>query len=198
MKSLAVCFEGLPAAGKTTVCTLIAEDLRAQGRRVEVVDIDQIGGPLLEEAKKYPRGHRVRVALMLALKLKQFDKVQMLRNASVPPDVILIGSGWGATVAFEAFGAGVDRWCLEQVFAQHIKENPPDLTFYLRAPLETVLARRPSRILENLEFARRVWCGYETLSREERWCEVDATSNVEELEVQCFDIMRDALASAAL
>lgn len=191
--ALVVGFEGLPGCGKTTVIELLIRILRAMGIVAVAVDIDMsVHTPSLRAiADALPLDNLVRSMLFWSMRREQYRMVQELREYA---DVVLMDRTWRTAYAVDGYGNGVPEVILDWV-GQGL--NPPDVTFFLHVPLEVARARKQSRTMRDLCFAKRVNQGYSELARIHSWSRVDATRTPEEIKEHCLEIILAALAGSA-
>lgn len=183
--TIVVAVEGLPGCGKTTVIGMMAHDLRSQGLKVEVADIETMGyAPTLRAvARTYPLGHPARILLFWILRLQQYEVIENNCDA----DIIFADRFWGSTIAYDVYGNGVPRELLEWV-GQCIKRRP-DITFLFEAPLELLWRRKDAKTMGNLDFARRVEQGYQQLADALSWVRVDASQEPEQVKKCCLEVV---------
>lgn len=187
-KALVVGFEGLPGCGKTTVIGLLLNRLRALGIAAESVDIDtsRHAPALRAVADTLPLDNFVRSMLFWAMRIQQYDIIQEMRGRM---DVILVDRTHGTTLAYDVYGNGVSRELLDMI-GQNFPS--PDMTFLLHVPLEIAQARKKSRTIQNIAFARRVERGYAELAETHRWICVDAAQTPDKAMAKCLAVIRSA------
>ena len=184
-EALVVGFEGLPGCGKTTVIGLLLKTLRAMGIAAASVDIDTSAhAPALRAvADALPLDNFVRSMLFWAMRIQQYEIIREMRGRM---DVILVDRTYGTTLAYDVYGNGVSLELLDMI-GQNI--SPPDITFLFCVPLETAQARKESRTMRDIAFARRVERGYAELADTHRWICVDATQTPEKVMADCLATM---------
>ena len=190
---LVAVLEGLPGCGKTTAIELMIRELNAEGLRVAAVDIDTAphASILREITHTLPLENLARSMIFWAMRIMQYDVIQEMRGM----DVIFMDRSWGSALAFDGYGNGVSL-----VFLEHIGASlaQPDIAFLFSAPLEVVRARKKSRTMQDIAFARRVEQGYAELAAEHGWILVDATQTPESVKEHCLAIIHAALAQQKL
>ena len=191
-KSLVVGFEGLPGCGKTTVIGLLLDTLRAMGIAVVSVDIDtSIHAPALRAvADTLPLDNLVRSMLFWAMRIQQYEIIQDMRERM---QIILMDRTRGTTLAYDGYGNGVSRELLDMI-GHNL--SAPDITFLLCVPMKVAYARKKSRTMEDIAFARRVEQGYAELADAYGWIRVDATQTPEKVADACFIVIYSALKCA--
>lgn len=169
-------------------------DLKKEGLRAAAVDIDT--APHTSElntiAHAFPLNNLARSMLFWAMRIMQYDVIREMR---VCMDVIFADRSWGSALAFDGYGNGVSLPLLEAIGAGLPQL---DVTFLFSAPLEIARARKESRTMQDLAFARRVEQGYTELAATYGWILVDATRTPEIVKEHCLAIIRTALAKNEL
>jgi dTMP kinase len=106
-----------------------------------------------------------------------------------------------SSVAYQAYGRGLDRGVVEQANAIATRGLMPDLTLLLDVPVEVGLARRREAgatdhfdVLPR-EFHERVRAGYLTLAREspQSWRIIDATQPFEAVLDQAYEAVHGVI-----
>lgn len=184
-----ITLEGGEGSGKTTQAALVAEALRAAGRRVTVTH--EPGGTRAGEAIRaifLDPALKLEVAAELLLALA--DRAQHVREKLQPAleaDEIVISDRYcDSTVAYQGHGRGFDLKLLADLNRLASDGMRPDLTFVLDCSAEIGLERSRARRAaaadrfegERLEFHRRVREGFLALARDEpdRVIVIDATA----------------------
>ncbi|MEJ7615946.1 MAG: dTMP kinase [Pyrinomonadaceae bacterium] len=170
-----ITFEGIDGSGKSTQLRLLASDLRAQQRHLEIVVTREPGGT--------PLGARLRSALLdvetivdplAELLLYAADRAQHVRTLIRPAldsgRIVLSDRYADATVAYQGAGRGFPRELIEQIIAIATAGLRPDLTLVFDVSPEAGLARRSRRMsggsasdrldAESTEFHARVRAAY--------------------------------------
>ena len=188
--TLVVAVEGLPGCGKTTAIELIIRELETEGLRAAAVDIDTAPQASALHAIAYalPLDNMARSMLFWAMRMMQYDVIQEMRNRA---DVIFADRSWGSALAFDGYGNGVSLRLLENIGKNLVQ---PDITFLFSAPIEVSRARKESRTMQDLAFARRVLHGYAKLAATHAWTIVDATKAPEDVKGHCLAMIHAALA----
>ena len=172
-----VAVEGLPGCGKTTATQALAEILRSEGYRVQIVGLDttekqriyrKIAG---ECSPEDPR----RTLLYWLVRLEQQDETQRLIDES---NLVIADRYWGSTIAMDAFGKQVPEHVCAWVEGYSIQA---DLTIFLDAPVATIRARKGARTMQNDAFASRVEAGYRNLAQARGWLRIDASQPIEQV-----------------
>ncbi len=195
-----ITFEGIEGTGKSTQIALLKAHLEAQGRRALVTcepGGSRIGAELrrvllsLENRDLCPRAE-----LFLYLADRAQHVAQVVRPALAEGKIVLCDRFADSTVAYQAFGRGLDPELLHGLNTQAVDGLWPDLTLLLDLDPETGLTRAVTRNreegktvaegrfeAESLAFHARVRQGYRTWAVRfpERMRIVDASGTVEEI-----------------
>jgi dTMP kinase len=189
-----VTFEGIEGAGKTTQLRHLATHLREAGR--DVVETREPGGTaagaairrLLLGAETVPLTPLAELFLYCGDRAQHVDEV--IRPALAAGRVVLSDRFSDSTVAYQAYGRGLELAAVEALEARARGGLRPTLTFLLDCPVDAGLARAWSRAgaadrfeRETIEFHERVRRGFRTLAAAEpaRFCVLDATRPVEDV-----------------
>ena len=191
---LVAALEGLPGCGKTTAIELMIRELNAEGLRAATIDIDTAthASALREITHMLPLENLARSMIFWAMRIMQYDVIRDMRGRM---DVIFMDRSWGSALAFDGYGNRVSLALLEHIGASLAK---PDITFLFSAPLEIARARKESRTMQDIAFARRVEQGYTELAAEHGWILVDAAQTPESVKEYCLAIIHAALAQQKL
>ena len=189
-RGMFITLEGGEGSGKTTQAALVAEALRAAGRRVMVTH--EPGGTRAGEAIRaifLDPALKLEVAAELLLALA--DRAQHVRERLQPAlatgEIVISDRYCDSTVAYQGYGRGFDLKLLADLNRLASDGLRPDLTFVLDCSAEIGLARSRARRAaaaadrfegERLEFHRRVRDGFLALARDEpdRVMVIDATA----------------------
>jgi dTMP kinase len=185
-----IAFEGTEGSGKSTQIELLAQALRARGRRV-VVTREPGGSPLGVELRRLAMHFREPTpAPMTELLLYLADRAQHLADVILPAlgagDIVLCDRFSASTIVYQGFARGLDIEMVSRLDELVRRGLQPTLTVLLDCPVEFGLqrARGADRFHdEALEFHQRVRLGFLTLARRapERHLVVDATATIDEV-----------------
>lgn len=193
---LFVTFEGSEGSGKTTQIALLSERLRQHG--CDVVALREPGGTPIGEEIRHTLKHSAANAGMCAeteLLLMNASRAQLVREVIRPAlaagKAVLCDRFFDSTVAYQAFGRQLDSTQVQRIIDFAIGETRPDLTLFLRLPLEESERRRAARGQhgrdrieeEDRAFFQRVQQGYDAILANSgpRVRVVDATQSVEKV-----------------
>ena len=175
-----VSLEGIEGCGKSTQIRRLAAHLQAAGQSV-VLTHEPGGSPLGPELRRillseaFSPGPRTELLLYAAERAEHVDKV--IAPALRAGRWVLCDRYGDATRAYQCFGRGIPRAEVEAAHALATGGLEPDLTLFLRIPVEEGLGRARRRNgrsgvdegrfeAEDTSFHRRVAEGYEALAAE--------------------------------
>jgi dTMP kinase len=193
--SLFITFEGPDGSGKTTQIKLLTEALTAQGHNV--LTLREPGGtPIGDQIREVVHALRnkemsARAECLLygAARAQLVD--QVLKPHLDQGGIVLCDRYADSTMAYQAYGRGLDRSAVREIISFATLDLKPDLTFYIDIEVEEGIARRKksgddyNRMDDQaLEFHRRVREGYlEMIAAEpERWVQIDGAQSVEQIQ----------------
>jgi len=202
-------FEGVEGCGKTSQARMLADALRARG--IAVLSTREPGGSPIGGAmrsillsEEYAVGPRTELLLYAAERAEHVRRV--IRPALARGELVLCDRFGDATRAYQAWGRGLPRADVEALHAFAAEGLEPDLTLYLRLPVEGALERARLRDgsaatgegrfeAEAMDFHRRVALGYETLAGEypKRIVPIDAEGSREVVAVRILEILEARL-----
>jgi len=195
-----ITFEGIEGTGKSTQIALLKARLEAMGRRVRLTcepGGSRIGAELrrvllsLENRDLCPRAE-----LFLYLADRAQHVAQVVRPALAKGEIVLCDRFADSTVAYQAYGRGLDAELLHGLNTLAVDGLWPDLTILLDIDPEVGLTRAVSRNkaegktvaegrfeAESLAFHSRVRQGYKAWAQRfpERIKLVDASGGVDEI-----------------
>ncbi len=189
MKGLFITFEGTEGSGKTTQIAALAERLRGLGHTVRTLR-EPGGTPIGEEIRhtlKHSEANR-NMTPETELLLMNACRAQLVREVIQPAltagEIVLCDRFYDSTIAYQAFGRGLDLKQVKQAIAIATGGLRPDLTLLLLVPVAESEARRRGRSLErdrmeeaDRAFFERVEKGYASIAaaRKRRIVSIDAT-----------------------
>jgi dTMP kinase len=207
-RGLFVTFEGVEGAGKTTRSAALSSSLAALG--IEAVHTREPGGPplaerirdvLLDPSLEVP----ARAELMLYLASRAANVELVVEPALARGAVVVCERFDDATVAYQAYGRGLDPERVRAACAFATGGLEPDLTILLDLDPEAGMARLATRRggcdrieMESLAFHRRVRGGYLEIAGSSPRCVVlDASLPGGELDARILDIVTRAVGGPA-
>ncbi len=198
MKPLFITFEGTEGGGKSTQVALLADRLRARGRKVRV--LREPGGTPIGEEIRHTLKHSAQNAAMTAeaeLLLMNASRAQLVREVIRPAlaagEDVLCDRFADSTLAYQGHGRQLDLGVVRQITDFAVGDTRPDLTLLLHVPLAVSEARRSARgpggagrdrfEESDRAFFERVERGFAALAAAEpaRVRPIDATRTVEEV-----------------
>ena len=199
MKPLFITFEGTEGGGKSTQIILLAERLRARGRRVR--RLREPGGTPIGEEIRHTLQHSLQNTGMTSeaeLLLMNASRAQLVREVIRPAlaagEDVLCDRFYDSTIAYQGYGRQLDLGVVRQIIDFAVGDTRPDLTLLLQVPLAISEVRRSSRApggpkRDRIEeagraFFERVEHGFEAIVAAEsgRVRRIDATRTVQEVQ----------------
>jgi dTMP kinase len=167
-----ITFEGIEAAGKSTLIAALNDDLRARGENV-LVTREPGGTPLGNRIRQIWRDPASAIDPLAEALLMSADRAQHVAAVIVPAAragvTILCDRYFDATIAYQGFGRGLDIEMLLDLSLLATSRVSPDLTLLLDIPPELSLTRVQARggadrmEREDAAFYARVRAGYHEL-----------------------------------
>jgi dTMP kinase len=167
-----ITFEGIEAAGKSTLIAALREDLEAGGETV-LVTREPGGTPFGDRIRAIWRDPASAIDPLAEALLMSADRAQHVAAVIAPATragtTILCDRYFDATIAYQGFGRGLDIEMLLELSLLATSRITPDLTILLDIPPELSVARVRARgdadrmEREDLAFHTRVCAGYHEL-----------------------------------
>jgi dTMP kinase len=210
MAGLFITFEGTEGGGKSTQVARLAERLSAL--QLKVRQLREPGGtPIGEEIRHTLKHSMVNQAMApeTELLLMNASRAQLVREIILPAlesgEVVLCDRFHDSTVAYQGYGRGLDLKQIDRILEFATGGLKPDLTFFLRVPIEVSEARRATRGSvqrdrfeeADRDFFQRVERGYEKIAARdsERVKVVDATRSIAVVENEIWHHVEPLLAN---
>jgi dTMP kinase len=211
--SLFISFEGTEGAGKTTQINALAERLREGGLVCRL--LREPGGTPIGEEIRHTLKHSAQNQAMTPeaeLLLMNASRAQLVREIIRPAlaagEIVLCDRYHDSTIAYQAYGRGLDLQFVRQVIAFAIGDTRPHVTILLTLPIELSEARRlarptqPALQRDRMEEADRAFFvrveeGYKQIAAAEaaRVKQVDATRSVAEVQAEIWRHVAPQLAA---
>lgn len=176
-----ITLEGTEGSGKTTHLNLLLGRLKKAGYRP--LGVREPGGTLIGEQIRHMLQYSLSSGAMVAeteLLLMNASRAQLVREVIQPAltegMVVCCDRFFHSTIAYQAFGRGLDFPIVKQIIDVAVGSTRPDLTILLAIPPELSVARRAQRQLElpvirdrmeeaGADFFQRVEQGYAWVAR---------------------------------
>ena len=190
-----VTFEGIEAAGKSTLIARLADDLSTRGAAV-LVTREPGGTPLGDSLRAVFVNPDLRVDPLAEVMLLNASRAQLVADIIAPAlkerKLVLCDRFFDATVAYQGYGRGLNVESLLEICLVATHRIAPDLTFLIDLPVavsrERVRARGGVDRLEREDddFYERVREGYFALAERfaNRYVVLDGTQPPAMLAVQ--------------
>lgn len=202
-RGLFLVFEGPEGAGKSTQMALLAQRLRAHGRRVETTR-EPGGTPAGDRIREVLLDPALRVDPLPEFLLYAAARAQHVRERIVPAlDAgadVLCDRFAASSVAYQGFGRGLDAGWVAGVNDVATDGLHADATLLLDLPVDAGLARiaargAPDRLERaDRDFHQRVRDGFLRLAAEAPdWTIVDARADEETVAEQVWSVARRVL-----
>jgi dTMP kinase len=150
VKSLFITFEGTEGCGKSTQIEILADRLRALGRRVCV--LREPGGTLIGDEIRHTLKHSQQNHAMMAeteLLLMNASRAQLVRETIRPAlaggEIVVCDRFYDSTTAYQGYGRGLDLALVRSVIDFAVGDTRPNLTILLTVPMDVSEARRLAR-----------------------------------------------------
>ena len=143
-----VTFEGIEAAGKSTLIAALASDLSARGD-VVLVTREPGGTPLGDSLRGVFLDPTFRIDPIAEVMLINASRAQLVAEVIAPAlkerTVVLCDRFFDATVAYQGYGRGLDVEAVLEICLAATHRIAPDLTFLIDLPVEVSRSRVRAR-----------------------------------------------------
>jgi dTMP kinase len=199
MPGLFITFEGTEGSGKSTQIQRLAHHLHSLGH--PVLTLREPGGtPIGEEIRHTLQHSHQNHAMCPEAELLLFNASraqlvhEIIRPALAQGHVVLCDRFYDSTLAYQAYGRGLNLDHVQRTINFAIGHTHPNLTLLLRIPIEISTARRQHRQTSqpvrdrmeeaDLAFFQRVEHGFDTLAQihPQRIKTVNATDTIDNVE----------------
>jgi dTMP kinase len=170
-----ISFEGIEAAGKSTLIAALVSDLRLDDADVPLVTREPGGTPLGDVIRRIFLDPAGAIDPLAEAMLMNASRAQLVTDVVGPAlrqgRTVLCDRFFDATIAYQGYGRGLDVEMLLEMCLIATRRIAPDLTFLLDLPAEVsaqrVRARGGSDRLEreDVGFHERVRAGYLELAQ---------------------------------
>lgn len=196
MKGYFITIEGTDGAGKTTQISLLEDYLKQ--RKIDFLLTREPGGTLISE--------KIREILLDISNQELCDSAEVLLYAAsraqhlqqkILPAVkegklVLCDRFVDSSIAYQAFGRGIDKEQVKAINQFATSGIEPDLTIYLDFPPQKGILRKQKEHLhemdrmeqEKMEFHEKVYEGFQSLAQNypQRIQKIDASKTIEEVQ----------------
>jgi dTMP kinase len=182
-----ITFEGIEAAGKSTLIAALNDDLRARGENV-LVTREPGGTPLGVRIRQIWRDPASTIDPLAEALLMSADRAHHVATVIIPAlragTTILCDRYFDSTIAYQGFGRELEIEMLLELSLLATSRVTPNLTLLVDIPSELSIARLRARgeadrmELEDLAFHERVRAGYQELVKRfpSRYVVLDGTA----------------------
>ncbi len=186
---LFITFEGIDGCGKTTQLHLLQDYLTRKGEKVTL--IREPGGTKLSETiRQILLNSKESINYLTELFLFESARAELTEKVILPAlnrnEIVLCDRFYDSTTAYQGYGRMIDISKIEVLNKLATNGLEPDITFYLRIPLEIAKERTKSKSLDrmesaDIEFYKRVINGFDEIYEKEkhRIVKIDATNNID-------------------
>lgn len=184
-----VVFEGLDGCGKSSQAETFAARCRAAGR--QVVQLREPGGTALGEAlRALLLDPTTRADAVAELLLYQASRAQLIeeriRPALAAGQVVVLDRFWQSTVAYQAYGLGLDLALVRAAIGVAVGDLCADAALWLQLDPAVCAARRAGQGEDRIEarghdYLRRVDAGYQALAAAGDLRAIDASGSPAEV-----------------
>lgn len=188
-----ITFEGIEAAGKSTLIAALADDLRLAAVNVPLITREPGGTDLGDVIRRIYLDPATVIDPLAEAMLMNASRAQLVAQVIGPAlkagQTVLCDRFFDATVAYQGYGRGLDVEMLLQLCLIATNRISPNLTFLVDVPAEVSLARLgvrgdSDRIEQaDLAFHQRVRAGYLELAKRfpGRFVVIDGTESIAEV-----------------
>jgi len=168
-----ITFEGIDGSGKSTQIELLNQYYKKQGK--EVILLREPGGTQLSEDirelllnKNYQITPETELLLFNAARNDLFTKI--IKPALNQGKIILSDRFYDSTVAYQAYGRGLNIETVNFINQLATESTEPDITFYLKIDLYTSKNRNKNKTKDRIEkagdiFFENVKNGFDELAK---------------------------------
>jgi len=203
-----VTFEGIEAAGKSTLIAALNEELTTRGNSV-LVTREPGGTPLGDALRAVFLDPALAVDPIAEVMLLNASRAQLVADVIAPAlkarSVVLCDRFFDATVAYQGYGRGLNVDSLLEICLTATHRIAPDLTFLIDIPVELSQARVRARggadrlEREGIAFHARVREGYLALAERfpGRYVVLDGTQSPDVLAAATWGVFNDRRGAAS-
>ena len=184
--TILVC-EGLDGCGKSTQVKRLQQHLAAAGKQVR--SLREPGGTALGERLREvlldPATEADPVAELLAYQTARAQLASaVIRPAVAAGEVVLLDRFWYSTIAYQAYGLGMDESVVRQAIEVAVGDLQVDAALYFAVPPELARQRRAGTTNDRIEarditYHQRVYDGYEAMANAGELIRINADQDIE-------------------
>ncbi len=175
-KGIFITFEGIDASGKTTQFKRLVNYLKKKG--FDVVSFREPGGEeVSEKIRKILLDNKSSLTLETELFLYLASRTQLVFHKIIPAlkdkKIVVCDRFSDSTLAYQAYGRGLNLKLIRMLNNFSTKNLRPDLTILIDVPVKVSLKRAKNKKKDRLErsgtlFYQRVRGGYLKIARKEK------------------------------
>ncbi|MCX7875828.1 MAG: dTMP kinase [Melioribacteraceae bacterium] len=189
-----ITFEGLDFCGKSTQVQLLEKNLKENNK--EVILIREPGGTNISEKIRNILLDKKNKEMLIETELILFaaSRAQLVGEVIIPAleknQFVISDRFHDSSIAYQAFGRGINLNFVEELQKFVIGKAIPDLTFFIDTPIDEIIKRKASvkkidldRIERSaIDFYEKVREGYIYLSKKEkRFVVIDGLLSIDEI-----------------
>ncbi|MFZ5947685.1 MAG: dTMP kinase [Stygiobacter sp.] len=192
-----ITFEGLDFCGKSTQVKLLEKYFL--GKNKEVILIREPGGTNISEKIRNILLDKKNKEMLIETELILFaaSRSQLVGEVIIPAleknKIVISDRFHDSSIAYQAFGRGIELNFVEELQRFVIGKAIPDITFFIDTPIDEIIKRKANvkkidldRIERSaIDFYEKVREGYLYLSnKEKRFCNINGLLSIEEIHKQ--------------
>ncbi len=188
MRNIFFVIDGMDGCGKSTQIEMLATKLKTKS--LEFVQTRDPGGTALsEKIREILLDQKNNISNMAELFLFTASRIQMLEEIILPAmranKIVISDRFISSTIAYQAFGGGLDYDTVSKIVAISISNCKPTFTFILDLELEES-AKRMNRSLDrmeqkNIQYKQRVLDGFRQIGKSDNHLLIDARQSPEQI-----------------
>ncbi|MDF1611852.1 MAG: dTMP kinase [Stygiobacter sp.] len=192
-----ITFEGLDFCGKSTQVKLLEKYFLEKNK--EVILIREPGGTNISEKIRNILLDKKNKEMLIETELILFaaSRSQLVGEVIIPAleknKIVISDRFHDSSIAYQAFGRGIELNFVEELQRFVIGKAIPDITFFIDTPIDEIIKRKANvkkidldRIERSaIDFYEKVREGYLYLSKKEkRFCNINGLLSIEEIHKQ--------------
>jgi dTMP kinase len=192
-----ITFEGLDFCGKSTQVKLLEKYFLEKNK--EVILIREPGGTNISEKIRNILLDKKNKEMLIETELILFaaSRSQLVGEVIIPAleknKIVISDRFHDSSIAYQAFGRGIELNFVEELQRFVIGKAMPDITFFIDTPIDEIIKRKANvkkidldRIERStIDFYEKVREGYLYLSKKEkRFCNINGLLSIEEIHKQ--------------